>query len=240
MSRASVCPAVPFAQRGTPDTTGHPRSRGTMRAGSGADTRRVRGGGVLAMSHDTATVYRAYLALWNAATEADRRRLLTGALTENAHVVYPAFAYHGVDDIIAGLAGLHERWPGVHFAQASGLRGAPRVAAGRLAHGARRRRRGHGGSGHRHGRRRRALAAGYWFPRPFATPRIGRVPSVPAVEPCSPLVRTSVTLCAERPPCAARTNTRGHALSALPLPPSAYGRGYVPIYDIQGSSDEPA
>ncbi len=73
------------------------------------------------MSHDTATVYRAYLALRNAATEADCRRLLTGALTENAHVVYPAFAYHGVDDIIAGLAGLHERWPGVHFAQASGI-----------------------------------------------------------------------------------------------------------------------
>lgn len=97
------------------------------------------------MSHDPATVYRAYLAVWNAATEADR----------------------------------------------------------------------------------------------LAIPRIGRVPRVPAVGLCSPFVRTSVTLCAERPPCAARTNTLGHALSALPLPPFAYGRGYVPIYDIQGSSDEP-
>lgn len=73
------------------------------------------------MSHDTATVYRAYLAVWNAATEADRRRLLADALTEDAHLAYPAFACQGVDEILVGLAGLHERWPGVHFVQGSGI-----------------------------------------------------------------------------------------------------------------------
>ncbi len=73
------------------------------------------------MSHDTATVYRAYLALWNATTEGDRRRLLADALTEDARLVYPAFACHGAEEVVAGLAGLHERWPGVRFAQASGI-----------------------------------------------------------------------------------------------------------------------
>ena len=72
-------------------------------------------------NHDTATTYRAYIALWNAATEADQRRLLADALTDDAYLAYPVFACRGTDEIIAGLVGLHERWPGVRFVQTSGI-----------------------------------------------------------------------------------------------------------------------
>lgn len=73
------------------------------------------------MTHEVLTRYRAYLALWNATTAEDRRRLLAAAVTEEADLIYPRFACHGVEEIIAALAGLHDRWPGIQFRQASGI-----------------------------------------------------------------------------------------------------------------------
>jgi hypothetical protein len=70
---------------------------------------------------DAATAYRANLALWNAATEAERRRLLPEAWTEDARFIYPGLVCTGTEEIVAGLAGLHRQVPGIRFVQTSGI-----------------------------------------------------------------------------------------------------------------------
>jgi hypothetical protein len=75
----------------------------------------------MSTGHDVTTLYRTYIALWNATTEAEQRRRLADALTPDAQLIYPVFTCRGIDEILAGLAGLHGRWPGVRFVQASGI-----------------------------------------------------------------------------------------------------------------------
>lgn len=75
----------------------------------------------MAPNENTAAVVRAYLSLWNATTEQDRRRAFADALTANARLVYPTFTGSGEDEILAALAAIQERWPGVRFVQSSGI-----------------------------------------------------------------------------------------------------------------------
>lgn len=66
-------------------------------------------------------IYESYIAVWNASDEEARRHHLAESLSPGASLVYPVFQCAGWDEILAALAALHQRLPGVRFVQSSGI-----------------------------------------------------------------------------------------------------------------------
>ena len=68
-----------------------------------------------------AHVMSAYIALWNATDEQERRHLAKDVLTEDAALIYPTIAAQGHDDVVAALGRFHDRVPGARFEETSGI-----------------------------------------------------------------------------------------------------------------------
>lgn len=66
-------------------------------------------------------VMRAYVDLWNATDEGERRRLAEEVLTEDAALIYPTIEAHGRADIVAALGRFQEQMPGARFEETSGV-----------------------------------------------------------------------------------------------------------------------
>jgi hypothetical protein len=66
-------------------------------------------------------VMTAYVALWNATDERERRQLAEDVLTEDAALIYPTIAAYGRGDIVAALGRFHEQVPGARFDETSGI-----------------------------------------------------------------------------------------------------------------------
>src|SRR5579875_3389918 len=66
-------------------------------------------------------VMRAYIAMWNARDENDRRRFADQALTENAALIYPTIEAQGRENIVAAIGRFQEQMPGAYFEATSGI-----------------------------------------------------------------------------------------------------------------------
>ena len=66
-------------------------------------------------------VMTAYVALWNATDEQERRRLAEEVLTADAAIIYPTIAARGRDEVVAALGRFHEQVPGARFDETSGV-----------------------------------------------------------------------------------------------------------------------
>jgi|SRR5579875_1190540 len=66
-------------------------------------------------------VMRAYVSMWNARDENDRRRFADEALTEDAALIYPTIEARGREDIVAAIGRFQEQMPGAYFEPASGI-----------------------------------------------------------------------------------------------------------------------
>ncbi len=60
-------------------------------------------------------VMEAYVAMWNATDEEERRRLAEEALTEGAAVIYPTVVAHGRAETVTAIGHFQERVPGARF-----------------------------------------------------------------------------------------------------------------------------
>lgn len=66
-------------------------------------------------------VMNAYVAMWNASDERERRRLAEDALTDDVVVLYPTLDAHGRDNMLNALGRFREQMPGVVFVETSGV-----------------------------------------------------------------------------------------------------------------------
>jgi hypothetical protein len=63
----------------------------------------------------------AYIAMWCAADEEQRRLLADRALTDDAVLLYPTFEAHGRADVLAIGKRFHQDMPGIQIVAASGI-----------------------------------------------------------------------------------------------------------------------
>jgi hypothetical protein len=63
----------------------------------------------------------AYVGMWNATDDRERRALAEEALTDDVDLVYPTFEAHSRDDVVALARKFHSDTPGVRIAMLSGV-----------------------------------------------------------------------------------------------------------------------